>query len=111
MSDCCASSLPQSDKGGVSATDMPNYAVRLGVTFPDWSVIASPVAKEALLTMVESDHVLNRWSGYAPAADRVRTALLQLYAEEGRAPALDGLARRVGLTEATVRPLLEGLRQ
>ena len=111
MSDCCSSGPLPLGRASDSATVMPSYAVRAGVTFPDWSVVASPVAKEALLAMIESDHVLNRWSGYAPAADRVRTALLQLYAEEGRAPALDGLARRVGLTEATVRPLLEGLRQ
>jgi len=81
------------------------------VMVPDWSVVESPVAKEALLAMVQSDHVLNRWNGYSPDADRVRTALLQLYAEKGRAPALDALARRTGLAEAAVRPLLVALRQ
>lgn len=110
MSDCCASS-PTSDKRTASESGvLPSYAVRPGVTFPDWSVVASPVAKEALLAMAGSEHVLNRWGGYTPAADRVRTALLQLYAKEGRAPALRALATRAGLSESAVRPPLEDLR-
>ncbi len=60
--------------------------VRPGVTFPDWSAVTSPVVKTTLLAMVGSDHVLSRWSGYDPATDSVRVALLQLYARNGRAP-------------------------
>jgi mercury(II) reductase len=81
------------------------------VTFPDWSVVTSPAVKDALQAMVGSDHVLNRWSGYDPAADRVRVALLQLYAEDGRAPAFGTLANRAGLSEPAIRPLLEDLRR
>ena len=111
MSDCCTSHSQSSGREAVSATDLPTYVVRPGVTLPDWSVVTSPAAKTALLEMVESGHILHRWSGYAPAEDRLRTALLRLYTEEGRAPSLGTLATRAGLTEATVRPLLEGLRQ
>jgi mercury(II) reductase len=81
------------------------------VTFPDWSVVTSPPVRDALQAMVGFDHVLNRWSGYEPAADRVRVALLQLYAEDGRAPDTDALAQRVGLNEPAIRPLLEELRR
>ena len=89
----------------------PSYAVRPGVTFPDWSVVTSPAVQDALLAMVGSDHMLNRWSGYDPATDRVRVALLQLFAEDGRAPTAGALAERAGLSETAVWPLLEALRR
>jgi len=111
MNDCCASSASQ-DKVAISASAiLPSYAVRAGVTSPDWSVVSSPVVKDALLAMVGSDHVLNRWSGYDPATDQVRVALLQLYAEHGRAPTPGALANRAALSEPAIRPLLEALRR
>jgi mercuric reductase len=85
--------------------------VRPGVTFPDWSVVTSPAVKDALQAMVGSDHVFDRWSGYDPATDRVRVALLQLYSEDGRAPTTGALAERAGLNETSVRTLLEELRR
>jgi len=111
MNGCCASSSSR-DKVETSASDtLPSYAVRPGVTFPDWSVVSSPAVKDALLAMVGSDHVLNRWSGYDPATDRVRVALLQLYAERGRAPTPGALAKRAALSEAAIRPQLDELRR
>lgn len=99
------------DKLAASASEtLPSFAVRPGVTIPDWSVVASSAAKEALMAMVGSDHVLKRWSGYDPAMDRVRVALLELYAENGRAPTASALAGRAGLREGTIQPLLEELR-
>ncbi|MFH1557705.1 MAG: FAD-dependent oxidoreductase, partial [Pseudomonadota bacterium] len=110
MKDCCASS--SRDKPAVSRpATLPSFAVRPGVTFPDWSAVTSSATKDALLAMVGSDHVLNRWSGYDPATDRVRVALLQLYAEDGRAPTIRALAERMGLSETDVQPLLEDLRR
>jgi mercury(II) reductase len=85
--------------------------VRPGVTFPDWSVVKSPAVKDALQAMVGSDHVFDRWSGYDPATDRVRVALLELYSEDGRAPTTGALAERAGLNETSVRTLLEQLRR
>ena len=111
MNDCCASSSPRDKVATSISAALTSYAVRLGVTFPDWSVVSSPVVKEALLAMVESDHVLSRWSGYDPATDRVRVALLQLYAEHGRAPTPGALAKRAALSETAIRPLLEELRR
>jgi len=64
---------------------LPSFVVRPGVTFPDWSVVTSPAVRDALLEMVSSDHVLNRWSGYDRFTDSVRVALLELYAEDGHA--------------------------
>ncbi|ESW73232.1 bifunctional organomercurial lyase/mercury(II) reductase MerBA [Mesorhizobium sp. C277A] len=106
MSDCCAPKSP-SDIG--SAAALPSFAIRPGVTFPDWSVVASSVVRGALTAMIGSDHVLDRWSGYSAAVDRVRAALLQFYADNGRAPTLVALATEVGLTEAALQPLLNEL--
>ncbi len=82
MNDCCATSSRDNPAVSQPAT-LASFAVRPGVTFPDWSAVTSPVVKNALQAMVGSDHVLNRWSGYDPATDRVRVALLRLYADHG----------------------------
>src|SRR5216683_664553 len=111
MSDCCVSSSPRNKAAAATSATPPSYAVRPGVTFPDWSVVTSPAVQDALQAMLGSGHVLNRWSGYDPATDRVRIALLQLYAEGGRAPATGTLAERAGLSEPAIRPLLEELRR
>ncbi|GLK70594.1 bifunctional organomercurial lyase/mercury(II) reductase MerBA [Ancylobacter dichloromethanicus] len=111
MNDCCASSSSRDKLAASASTTLPSYTVRPGVTFPDWSVVKSPAVKDALQAMVGSGHVFDRWSGYDPATDRVRVALLKLYAEEGRAPTTGALAERAGLSEAAIRPLLEELRR
>jgi len=104
MNDCCTSSASQRPV-------RPGFAVRPGVTFPDWSAVTSPAVQDALSAMVGSDHVFNRWSGYDAVTDRVRVALLQLYAGDGRAPAIAALAERAGLSEPAIRPVLEELRR
>lgn len=107
MNGCCSS--PPNKAATSTSMTMPRYIVRPGVTFPDWSVVTSPTVRDALQAMVGSDHVLNRWSGYEPTTDRVRVALLQLYAEDGRAPSTGTLAERAGLSEAIIPPLIEKL--
>jgi mercuric reductase len=109
MTDCCASPSRQHVAASASA-ELPSFVVRPGVTFPDWSVVTSPAVRDVLQALIGSDHVLNRWSGYNPTTDRVRVALLQLYAESGRAPAPDMLAERAGLSRTVIRPLLQELR-
>jgi mercury(II) reductase len=111
MNDCCASSSSRDKLAASASASLPSYTVRPGVTFPDWSVVTSPAVQDALLAMVGSDHVFDRWSGYDPATDRVRIALLQLYSEDGRAPTTGALAERAGLNETSVRTLLEELRR
>lgn len=111
MNDCCASSSASARQSVTELPALTSHVVRPGVTLPDWSIVTSPIVRQALLAMVESNHVLNRWSGYAPAADWVRTSILRLYGEAGRAPAISAIATRAGLTAAAVRPLLMDLRQ
>ncbi|TGQ35647.1 bifunctional organomercurial lyase/mercury(II) reductase MerBA [Mesorhizobium sp. M00.F.Ca.ET.216.01.1.1] len=109
MNDCCAASSFR-DKASAAST-LPSFAVRPGVTFPDRSAVSSHAVKDALLAMVGSDHVLNRWSGHEVATDRVRVALLQVYAERGRAPAIDALAGRAGISKTATQSALEELRR
>jgi len=108
MNDCCAASS-QSEHSDPTSKTSPSFAVRPGVTFPDWSLVTSPAVRDALQAMVGSDHVLNRWSGYDPITDRIRVALLQLYTEDGRAPTLGALAERTGLNGTVIWPQLEEL--
>jgi mercuric reductase len=111
MNECCASSSAGNIEATSSSGTLPSYTVRPGVAFPDWSVITSPVVRDALQAMVGSDHVFDRWSGYDPATDRARVALLQLYIEHGRAPAIAAIASHAGLDEAAVPLLLDELRR
>jgi mercuric reductase len=94
-----------------TTTSLPSFVMRPGVTCPDLSAVTSPVVKDALLAMFEPEHILSRWSGYSPEEDHARTALLRLYAEQGRAPTIDALATRVGLDANEVQPLLVNLRR
>jgi mercuric reductase len=89
---------------------LPSYAVRPGVTFPDWAAVTSPQVREALLAIFEAIGIVSMWRGYTPAEDAVRTTLLLLYAEQGRAPAIGDLARHVGLNESTIRSHLAKLK-
>jgi mercuric reductase len=88
MNDCCASSSLQVT-ASASAT-LPSYTVRPDVTFPDWSVVTSPLVKDALLAMNDVLRIMagpnqpaDRWSDRDRLVDRVRVALLKLYAEAG----------------------------
>jgi mercuric reductase len=89
---------------------LPSYAVRPGVTFPDWAAVTSPLAREALLAIFEAFGVERTWRDYTQAEDAVRTTLLRLHAELGRMPAIDELAKRAGVSGSTIRPILASLK-
>lgn len=91
-------------------TALPSYAVRPGVTFPDWAAVASPQARDAMLAIFEAIGIESMWRDYTPAEDGVRTTLLRLYAELGRAPAITDLARHAGASESAIRSLLASLK-
>lgn len=113
MSDCCAPRSPSSSlsSGSTEMASLPSFVLRPGATVPDWSVVTSPATKGALLAMMKAEHVLHRWQGYTAADDHVRSSLLRLYRERGRAPAVADLARHAKLGEAEVRDSLLRLRE
>jgi mercuric reductase len=90
-------------------SSLPSYHVRPGVTFPDWVAVTSPQAREALLAILDAFGVERTWGDYTREEDGVRTTLLRLDAELGRAPEIDELAGRAGVSESTIRPILASL--
>jgi hypothetical protein len=91
-------------------TSLPHYAIRPAVSFPDWTAVTSPQAREALLAILEALGVDRMWRDYTPAEDRVRVTLLRLYANAGRAPAIGDLAGRAGVSEAAIGAILASLK-
>ena len=89
---------------------LPSYAVRPGVTFPDWAAVTSPQALKALLAIFEAIGAERTWRDYTPAEDAVRTTLLRLYAEQGRAPPIGDLAQHAGVGESAIRSFLASLK-
>ena len=89
---------------------LPSYAVRPGVTFPDWAAVTSPQAREALLAIFDAIGAEKMWRSYTPAEDAVRTTLLRLYAEQGRAAAIGDLARHAGVSESAIGSHLASLK-
>lgn len=92
-----------------SVTELPSYALRPGVTFPDWSVVSSPTARDALMATLSAFDLTRRWGGYGEQEDQVRQAIIKGLAELGHEPATDWLARRTRLDEAHVAPLVHQL--
>jgi mercuric reductase len=90
---------------------LPSYAVRPGVTIPDWSVVVSTAAERALRTLMETDHILRRWSGYTLAEDLARRAVLDFYRTHGHAPAISDLSSHLRIDVSVIRALLFRLRE
>jgi mercuric reductase len=88
---------------------LPSYHVRPGVTLPDWAAVTSPQAREALFAISDALGVERTWRDYTPVEDDVRNAVLRLYPELGWAPAIGELAKRAGVSESTIRPILASL--
>ncbi|MBI5136059.1 MAG: alkylmercury lyase family protein [Nitrospirae bacterium] len=78
-----------------------------GVTFPDWSAITSEAARRALAAILAAFDAERCWTGMGEAEDRVRRAVLDGYADRGRAPSVEHLAADLPLDE--VRRLLRQL--
>ena len=83
--------------------------LRPGVTFPDWSVVASETVREALDAVLEAFGVEERWSGIEEAEDRVRRAILENYGETGNAPSVERLSQTTGIAPREVSRLLGDL--
>lgn len=87
------------------------FTVRPGVTFPNWAAISSETSREALEAILEVFGVEKCWDGYSESEDLVRRAVLEIYAEVGRAPSLAKVAERTALPIDEIRDLLASLRQ
>lgn len=99
---------PETSAAGPSGPRL-EMTITPGVTFPDWSVVNSRTVRETLDSIFEVMGVEERWSGLGDAEDRVRRAILDYYAEAGRAPSLPRLAEITRLGPGELRALLEKL--
>lgn len=111
MDEHSTAAAPGHSADGTAVKDLPEFTVRPGVNFPDWTLVRSPEARTALLAMLGPGNLLSRWGGCDPTADRVRVALLELYAQDGQAPTTAAIARCTGMSEAVVKALLADLRR
>ncbi len=92
-------------------TDMMGQFVwlRPGVALPDWSLVTAAAARRALAAMAEVEGLLARLANIEPLEDKVWRAVLEDYAETGRAPAVSEVAARTGvgpeMAQGTLRRL------
>lgn len=104
----CASGKPWG-AAVFAANELPRYELRPGVTFPDWTVVSSPVAFTALTAILAAFDLTRRWGGYGEEEDRVRRAIIEGLAELGHGPAASWIGRRTGLDEGRVAALVDRL--
>jgi len=84
--------------------------IRPGTVFPDWSVIRSSQAKDALVAILDAVGAEACWQDYSADEDRVRSNIIRHYARVGRSPSLSELRSATGLADDALRSVLRQLR-
>ena len=84
--------------------------IRPGVTFPDWSAVSSEHVRQALGDILRVFGGAETWNGYGGQEDRVRRAILDLFAELGRPPSSAEVAKASAIPADDVPGLLASLR-
>lgn len=85
--------------------------LRAGVHRPDWSRITLPKAREVLQRrLAVHPSGVSDWAGLDEAEDQALTAVLRHFANHGRGPSIEDVARASGQPFDTVRRALETLR-
>src|SRR3546814_2243906 len=67
-----------------------------GAVVPDWSAVTTPSARAAL-TALFAAFIGSKWRGMDGVEERVRRAVLQAYAADGRSPVPAQIAAASGL--------------
>jgi hypothetical protein len=93
-----------------SPANFPSYELRPGGTFPNWNIVSSRQAHDALLATLALYDPFRDRPPFAPQEDKVRQVLLRHYLATGRAPSGDQLGRASGLPKANVEAVLTILR-
>lgn len=109
MIDGCARDATSLNAKVGSTTELLSLELRPGVTFPDWSAVTSPAARDALTAILSAIDPAERWSGYGEEEDRVRQAVTEGLAKLDHGPDTAWIACRTGLEEGHVEALLESL--
>jgi hypothetical protein len=77
--------------------------IRPGVVFPDWYVIRSRQAMDALRAILAAFRADDCWRGYSADEDVVRSSILRPYARKGEAPSLNEIASTREMREETLK--------
>ena len=96
-----------------TTTQRAAVELRPGVFRPDWSVVTTPAAEEALGVRAGArPGLIDRWlHALSAEEDRTWRAVLELYAALGRPPLAPELRTETGLSEADLAELLRRLRE
>jgi hypothetical protein len=82
----------------------PTVTVREGVAIPDWSVVTTQSARDAVWALF--DTLIAKWGGLDEAEDRVLRAVHRAYAADGR-----GLAQDAGVAGLAPEDIASALRR
>ncbi len=85
--------------------------IRPGVTFPNWSAVRSERAEAAASAIFEAFGIEKCWIDYREREDRVRRAVLEHYAGDGRAPSISHLSIVTDIGRDELRDLLTRLKK
>lgn len=81
---------------------LATYELRSGVKMPDWSVVTSELAKQALADINDAFGMEKCFTEYDRDEDRVRIGILRFFAKHGCAPTKDELVENLVLPKAEV---------
>lgn len=86
--------------------DSGAFILRPGVLMPDWSLVADPMARDALGTSMAVVGRAEKWSGLSATEDLVWQDVLRGFARSGQAPDTAQMAAAAGLDEAATAAIL-----
>lgn len=79
------------------AAEWPAIELRGGIIIPDWGMVTTPLAQDALRAVVAA-FVGPKWGGLDATESRIHGLILNGFAVSGRAPATSRIAEAAGLT-------------
>lgn len=87
-----------------------SVVLRPGVAMPDWSQVSAPAARAALEAIVDVVGLTAKFADLDPLEDAVWQAVLEGYADLGRAPRISEIACRLGISAEATTTWLRRLR-
>lgn len=92
------------------STGMPDGPSRTTPVVPDWTVVTTVAARQAVEGILAAGHYDSRFGGLEPDASRVLAHILRLYPQLGRSPSVQEIAAESALSMSSVLEHLAHLR-
>jgi len=106
--DCCGSVAAGASMTTESASTI---VLRPGVSWPIWSQVTDPTARQALEASLAASGWLEKWAGLDAHEDRAWRAILWGFARTGRTQDAEGIGMATGLDAPAVAASLRELRR